>query len=114
MVHEPEGVGPEGCQVEIVEDHEDADVLGGLMASDAHDVQGVFGVEAGGGLVHEEIARGGWILGPELGQGSGEVDALAFAAGEGGVGLVGAVGEADLGKDLGDDVVGVSVVGLGE
>lgn len=69
--------------VEVVFDDDHGVAAGDELLQDAHEAFGVVGVEAGGGLVEDvEGAAGG-----ATGEFGGELDALGFAAREGGGGL---------------------------
>lgn len=93
---EADAVGEAAGLEDVVGDDDDggAPILVGLE-DDVFDEADVVGVEVGGGFVEEE----------ELGledEGAGEGDALGFAAGEFGGGLVGEVEEAEAVEDGGD------------
>ena len=95
--------------VEVVFDDEDGVALVAQLAEDADEVGGVAGVEADGGFV-EDVEEAGEVA-VEL---AGELDALAFAAGEGGDGAgEGEVADADV-DEVAEEALDLAEEGGGE
>ena len=81
FVHQDEAVHEACREREVVDDGEDGGAGAGAVAQDLHDVELVVGVERGDRFVGEQDGRFD-------GEGAGEQDAGAFAAGEDGDGAV--------------------------
>ncbi len=82
VLHDDDVVGVLGSEVEIVQDHENADAVGGEGSRGLQHVVLVGEIEAGRGLVEQEVAVAVGRRRPDLGEPAGEVHTLLFTAGE--------------------------------